>query len=382
MESILDPVLLSMLGGSLGGFGIHLIRYARRAATAAPPPAAPPAINPAIPDAVRQTYGEAIRAARSAAGGPAGACEGAKLSLLTQLGDKVKGSADLIGRGLGAFDHEFVLTRDGKYVLDPVARQVLQREIPLTTRAALEARGLLGAVEEGIFTREQWQQLKSLETTAPSRVKPPRLATVLRYAAPVGKVLLGVGIVLSIAHIVMAPPGQTLNVAFQEAGAWAGALALGHLGLKLGLATGNPLAAIGLALGLAIVGAILGSLAADRLVGRSDGEVARAPGGSSSFSCDCMGIDAGILTAGWRDACISREAQMAALVASAQRPREVATRLGVQAGADGTIVAGEVCYPHGPNAWPVSGGPIDPPANLPPLTSERCRPEGLTMRCD
>ena len=56
-----------------------------------------------------------------------------------------------------------MVLKETGHVLDPVARQAVERR--LVSWAELEARGLRGAVQEGIFTAEQWRAFKDLETT-------------------------------------------------------------------------------------------------------------------------------------------------------------------------------------------------------------------------
>jgi hypothetical protein len=113
-----------------------------------------------VPQSIAQKYADNIATARQAEGGPSGPCEDAKLSLLKQLDrTQADGSQGLIGQGPQAFDHEFVITKDG-YVLDPVAQQAVDRG--LTTWDELTGKGLATAVKQGIFTRQQWMIFSKL----------------------------------------------------------------------------------------------------------------------------------------------------------------------------------------------------------------------------
>jgi hypothetical protein len=109
---------------------------------------------------ILEKYGPAVEQARADAGGPGGSCEKAKLFLLDKLeGTGARGVSERVGRGANAFDHEVVITRDA-HVLDPVARQAIDRG--LTTEAELEQASLLKAVNDGVFTQQQWEAFKLL----------------------------------------------------------------------------------------------------------------------------------------------------------------------------------------------------------------------------
>jgi hypothetical protein len=363
--------LVVLLAAGMGGVGWQLIRDAARTFVEGRRQLP----NPAISQELRTSVAEAIRIARIAAGGPTGPCEAAKLSLLEQLGSRVRGVEDLIGRGASAFQHEFVVLKETGHVLDPVARQAVERR--LVSWAELEARGLRGAVQEGIFTAEQWQAFKSLETT--------RAGERAARRATVGRVLIGVGLLLSVATIATAPEGQRGITAAMEAGAWAGAFAFGELGAWFGAMVGGPPGAlIGGLLG-ALIGAFVGSSTAESLWERifgapEDKRVGALP--ALIVGCDCMGISAGLLTGGWRDQCMSEEAAIVKLAGTARTAAEAAERLGLTADAAGKINGGQVCFMHGDLAWPIHGAPIAGPAGPVRRGGKACNPTGLSQQCE
>ena len=125
-----------------------------------PPPPGVRTPNPRVPAEVRHRYGDAIERARPH--GRGGPCEDAKLSLLREdgIGRDLVGTEDNMGRGTGRFQHEFVRTKDLRYVLDPVAQQMVDRG--LTTWQELIRMNLDAAVWEGIFAAEQWERFKRL----------------------------------------------------------------------------------------------------------------------------------------------------------------------------------------------------------------------------
>lgn len=91
-------------------------------------------------------------------------------------------------------------------------------------------------------------------------------------------------------------------------------------------------------------------------------------------NCDCMGVDAGLLTGPYRDQCNGREQELIGLA--------VKGALQLQIGPQQTLVAGEFCDPvaSGPRAWPAQGAPATPPSGVPRY--QPCQPTGLVQRCD
>lgn len=363
--------LAVVLTAAMGGIGWWLIRDAARIFVED----GRQMLNPAISQELRASLTEAIRIARIAAGGPLGPCEAAKLSLMEQLGKKVRGLEDLIGRGANRFQHEFVALNATDHVLDPVARQAVQRR--LATWAELEALGLRGAVQEGIFTAEQWQVFKSLETTKAGEQAARR--------AMLGKVLAGVGLLISIVTIATAPEGQRGITAAMEVGSWAGAIGLGEAGAWFGLMVGGPPGALIGGLVGVLLGALVGSWTAESLWQRLFGNPAEKKLGAAPaliVGCDCMGISAGLLTGPWRDQCMSEEATIVKLAGTARTASEAAERLGLTADAAGKINGGQVCYMHGDLAWPIHGAPIAGPAGPVKRGGKACKPQGLSQRCE
>jgi hypothetical protein len=97
-----------------------------------------------------------------------------------------------------------------------------------------------------------------------------------------------------------------------------------------------------------------------------------ASGGTGAPNCDCS-VNAGLLTAAWRDDCIARESQLMKLA--------VAGKLNLQFDSAGKIISGELCSPvtMGPRAWPATGKPATPPIGVPRATP--CTPSGLLRDC-
>lgn len=364
-------VLAVLFAAGMGGVGWQLIRDAVRTFVEG----RRQLLNPAISQELRASVAESIRIARVAAGGSAGACEAAKLSLMEQLGSRVRGVEDLIGRGASAFQHEFVVLKETGHVLDPVARQAVERR--LVSWAELEARGLRGAVQEGIFTAEQWRAFKALETTNAAQRAARR--------ANLGRALVGLGLLISVVTIATAPEGQRGVTAAMEAGAWAGAIALGEVFALAGAGIGGPPGAlIGGLLG-ALIGTFAGSATAESLWqklfgGAEDTRLGAAP--AFIVGCDCMGIEAGLLTGPWRDECMSEEAKIVELAGSARSVADAVARLGLTADASGRINGGRVCFMHGDQAWPIHGAPITGPTGPVRRGGKACNPTGLSQRCE
>ncbi|MDP8980229.1 MAG: hypothetical protein M3O35_06530 [Acidobacteriota bacterium] len=77
--------------------------------------------------------------------------------------------------------------------------------------------------------------------------------------------------------------------------------------------------------------------------------------GADSVDCDCLHVDAGLLTGSYRRQCIQSEKGLRALAA--------AGKFQVTVGPAHTLIAGTFCdgITAGPAAWPVYGGPEKPP---------------------
>ena len=97
-------------------------------------------------------------------------------------------------------------------------------------------------------------------------------------------------------------------------------------------------------------------------------------GSTGAPNCDCMGVDAGLLTGPYREQCNGREQRLLSLAADG--------KLNLQIGDDGKIVSGEFCDPvaSGPRAWPVQGAPSKAPEGVPRY--QPCTPRGLVQKCD
>lgn len=221
-----------------------------------------------------------------------------------------------------------------------------------------------------------------------------------------GYVAVGVGAVLILKNVWDAPPGEKLNVLGREAvglGIGFGASALGSTAMvtllkAFGVAAAGPLAvgAIIGGLGLALLAdwayrklgeklggrdpfaALLGALAG-LLIGTAYG----MPAPASLWNCDCGRVEFGLLTKEFQADCRRWEAKLKTATTGCGGDLDcIRQKLKLKAGPNQKLVSGEFCGSNsGPFAWPVQGGPTDPPPRPPdekPCTSV----SGLARRCD
>lgn len=99
--------------------------------------------------------------------------------------------------------------------------------------------------------------------------------------------------------------------------------------------------------------------------------------------CDCTRVSAGLLTKEYQEQCRDREALLVKATANCSSKECIRTALKLKTGPDEKLVSGEFCdsVTEGPFAWPIEGGPIEPPPR--PVEEKECKSvSGISRECD